>query len=334
MSELVTRESAAPFVLSYMSISGGRSTNFGVLGGSGPKGYAPRPQEALHCHASYEIVYVLEGEFVQHLENGVFRYQAGDACFLNRNVKHREGHESGCTLVFLNLGQEFLEGLYAPSPLRADRVQYRPGEIKRFIEENRSDGGWLRREYLDFAGTASLKQNGQPPAASLLLDMMARELAMEETGYAFRVQALLLRFFQELEDPMSYHLSRIRIDSNSEDFIFARLLRYLEEHKGRASREELSRLLHYNGDYLNRIVKRQLGITVSQLGQQICMREAGRMLSETGMSVSEIVTTLGFANRTHFYRMFARQFGMTPLEYRQRRESIPGRQRRRDAPGP
>lgn len=312
---------AGPFLLSYMAIAGGRSRSFGFLGnfsGKYPVTHT-RPIQDLHRHPHYEIVYVLDGEFVQHLENGVFRYQAGDACFLNRNVAHREGYESDCTLVFLNLRQEFLEGLYAPCTLDSGRSQYRAGEIKRFIEENRHTDAGLRREYLDFAGTASLKQNGRPPAASLLLDRIAEELTIGETGYAFRIQALLLQFFGKLEDPESYHLSHIRIDSGSEEFILARLLRYLEEHRGRASRGELSRLLHYNGDYLNRIVKRQLGITISELGRRISMQEARRMLAETDMSISVIINGLGFVNRTHFYRMFAEQYGMTPLEYRRQK---------------
>lgn len=312
---------AGPFMLSYMAIAGGKSRSFGFLGDFGGKYPVTRTKivQGLHRHPHYEIVYVLDGEFVQHLENGVFRYQAGDACFLNRNVAHREGYESDCTLVFLNLRQEFLESLYAPGPLVLDRAQYRSGEIKRFIEENRSTDAGLRREYLDFAGTASLKQNGGTPAASLLLDRIAQELTLGGTGYAFRIQALLLQFFGELEDPESYHLSHIRIDSSSEEFILARLLRYLEEHRGRASRGELSRLLHYNGDYLNRIVKRQLGVTISELGRQISMQEARRMLTETGMSVSAVINELGYGNRTHFYRMFAQQYGMTPLEYRRRK---------------
>lgn len=314
----------APFVMSYMAISGGRSTHFGFMGGFGLGQYSPHPPESLHRHSSYEIVYVLDGEFVQHLENGVFRYQAGDACFLNPNVSHREGYESGCTLVFLNLRQEFLENLFAPIPIRAEVEQYAPEAIKSFIQENKSTCTEFKREYLDFAGTASLKQAGSPPAASVLLDQIAAELASGDTGYAFRIQALLLRLFGELEDPGNYHLSRIRIDSGSEEFILARLLRYMEEHKGRAGRQELSKLLHYNGDYLNRIVKKQLGLSISQLGQRICVQEAKRLLSETDMSVSDVVSELGFVNRTYFYRVFTEQTGVTPGEFRQsRRQAAP-----------
>lgn len=308
--------SAAPFLMSYMAISGGQSQEFHFLGKPDTISFAPRSKDALHRHPHYEVVYVLDGEFVQHMENGVFRYQAGDACFLNRNVRHREGYESSCTLVFLNLQQEFLESLYAPVAIGSGRSQYTSGEIKRFIEENRSSDVGFEREYLDFAGTASRKQAADLPEASRILDCIAEEMTLGGTGYAFRVQALLLQFFQELENPQNYHLSRIRIDSNSEVFIYARLVRYLEERHGRATRQELGEILNYNGDYLNRIVKRQSGMTISQLGQRLCLQEAKRLLTGTSQSVSAIIEQLGFVNRTHFYRMFEESVGMSPKEYR------------------
>ena len=308
----------APFVMSYMVIADGRSSRFGFMGGFETERHGPASWEGLHRHASYEIVYVLDGELVQHLENGVFRYQAGDACFLNRNIAHREGYESDCTLVFLNLRQEFFESLFAPVPIRARGGQYRPGAIRSFIEENSGAGEDFRREYLDFAGTAGLKQAGSPPAASRLLDEIAMELTLGRTGYAFRIQALLLCLFSELEDPASYHLSRIRIDSSSEEFILARLMGYMEEHKGRVGRRELSELLHYDGDYLNRIVKKHLGVSISRLGRRICMREAERLLTETGMSVSQVIGKLGFVNRTYFYRAFLEEGGVGPGEVRER----------------
>lgn len=305
----------APFFMSYMTIADGRNREFGFLGGYRTNHLQPR--QDFHRHLHYEIVYVLDGEFVQHMENGVFRYRAGDACFLNPNVKHKEGFESGCTLVFLNLGQEFFESLYARQFILWGKSQYRVGEIKRFVQENRVTDAGLKREYLDFAGTSGLRQSGHEPEASRLMDQIAQEMALAETGYAFRVQALLLRFFEELEDPRHYHLSRIRIDSNSEDFIYARLIRYLEERNGRMTRSELGEILHYNGDYLNRIVKRQTGLTIAQLGQKICLQKAKRLFAETGLSISAIIRELGFTNRTYFYRMFSQAEGMSPQQFRQ-----------------
>ena len=78
--------------------------------------------------------------------------------------------------------------------------------------------------------------------------------------------------------------------------------RYLEERGGRASRRELGEILHYHGDYLNRLVKRQCGKTILQLGQEIRVQQAAQLLRETELPVSAIVE----------------QLGCTPTAYRQR----------------
>lgn len=85
---------------------------------------------------------------------------------------------------------------------------------------------------------------------------------------------------------------------------------------GNIGREELAILMEYNSDYLNRVVKRQTGMSLMAYGQIFCLREAERLLLETSKSIAEIVSGLGFSNRSYFYRIFEKKYGMTPKEYR------------------
>ena len=114
------------------------------------------------------------------------------------------------------------------------------------------------------------------------------------------------------------------MDARSEQFLYARVARYLEAHHGRATREELGQVFHYNGDYLNRVVKKFSGLTISQLGQRLYLAEAKRLLRETDWGISEIISRLGFVNRTYFYRVFQEDTGMTPKEYRARERRAGG----------
>ena len=66
------------------------------------------------------------------------------------------------------------------------------------------------------------------------------------------------------------------------------------------------------------IVKKYSGKTLLEYGQDIYLEEARRLLLDTDMSISDIITELGFSNRSHFYRVFRRAFGETPLDYRNR----------------
>lgn len=90
----------------------------------------------------------------------------------------------------------------------------------------------------------------------------------------------------------------------------------METRHGRCTREELSRKLHYTGEYINRIVKTHTGKTLSKYGQALLLDEAKKLLTDTDMSISEIVYSLGLSNRSYFYRIFEKAYGMTPLKYR------------------
>jgi AraC-like DNA-binding protein len=61
------------------------------------------------------------------------------------------------------------------------------------------------------------------------------------------------------------------------------------------------------------------GTNFSQLVSEVQQIVAKRMLANTSMPLEEIVSRVGFAERSAFYRAFKRWTGMTPLQYRQRR---------------
>ena len=210
---------------------------------------------------------------------------------------------------------EFIDSLFAVNSIQPSVPQYTAGPIRTFINENQQNTANPDPEYIDFASTLE-QRHGKESIVAQLINRILTEAREARTGYAFRIQAYLLELLAELENPKHYHMTRVRVNAKSEDFIFARLIRYMEESRGNVSREDLKKILHYDGDYLNRIVKKQLGITLSKLGQSICLREAKKMLAETDMSISAIISELGYTNRSHFYRLFTENTGMSPQQYR------------------
>ena len=133
-----------PFSMAYMVIQDNQSADFQFLGASLSQGDGATSRRVrLHRHAHYEVVFVLEGEFVQHLENGEFRYRAGDVVFLNRNVRHSEGYESDCVLVFVNLSPQLVEDLFFSTAhqLRPGAPQCSRGPIFQFLQENSRETG-------------------------------------------------------------------------------------------------------------------------------------------------------------------------------------------------
>lgn len=46
------------------------------------------------------------------------------------------------------------------------------------------------------------------------------------------------------------------------------------------------------------------------------MEKAEGLLLDSDLTIAEIMEDLGFSNRTQFYRLFRKNYGMTPREYR------------------
>lgn len=76
-------------------------------------------------------------------------------------------------------------------------------------------------------------------------------------------------------------------------------------------------------NYLNKMVKRVLGISTKGYIQRRRVQEACRQLQYTTLSVQEIAEWLGYESSTYFVRSFRKITGKTPLEFRRTKEKSP-----------
>ena len=67
-----------------------------------------------------------------------------------------------------------------------------------------------------------------------------------------------------------------------------------------------------------RRTKELFGRTFPELTRSIKMREAAARLSATVLPVGEVAALVGYEDPNYFSRLFAREFGMPPREYRRR----------------
>lgn len=271
----------------------------------------------LHRHALTEVMYVIHGEITQYIEDDCRIYRQGQCCILNKNVLHVESYSSDFEAVFLMLSDDFIHTVIEQDVryrTYQDRRSYHSPlyrELQRFL----GDSSGFQKEYLDFTPAADAEQvSGE---AEELFHRILRELLEEQHGYMNVITGLLARFFGLLADGSRYRMACVVMQSTREDYLFNRIKLYLRRCGGRIDYGELEDLLHYTRDYLNRIVRRRSGKTLGQLAQEVCLEEAARQLLETDRSVSEIIHSLNYSNRSYFYRIFQEKYGMTPRQYRQ-----------------
>lgn len=71
--------------------------------------------------------------------------------------------------------------------------------------------------------------------------------------------------------------------------------------------------------YFNRLFKNATGLSPSHFHISLRMEEAKRLLRETDKNVLDIAMDVGYANPSHFARLFRRHTGLTPGDYRRQR---------------
>ncbi len=72
----------------------------------------------------------------------------------------------------------------------------------------------------------------------------------------------------------------------------------------------------YSRTHITRLFKQELGFGPGSFILRIRLEEAKNLLKYTDKSISEISSSLCFANQSHFHRFFKKQFQLTPMQYR------------------
>lgn len=80
--------------------------------------------------------------------------------------------------------------------------------------------------------------------------------------------------------------------------------------------EELALRLNISYSWFRRVFKDYTGYAPVKYFQELKLRKAKQLLVETSLSVKEISYQLNYASAEHFFSLFKKRTGFTPLEYR------------------
>lgn len=79
----------------------------------------------------------------------------------------------------------------------------------------------------------------------------------------------------------------------------------------------LAELHHFNPSYLSRFFKQEMGINLSEYIDDSRIRKAKELLMNQELMVREVALQVGYESAHSFTRLFKKQTGMTPQEYRE-----------------
>lgn len=153
-------------------------------------------------------------------------------------------------------------------------------------------------------GRALLVSTEQPPAAC------------DHPGFSMRREG-----FTNLQD-----MVREAEASRAFDFAYAKnqtvagIQRYLAAHyQQRLTIADVAQAFFLSEVYLSELFKKHTGKTVISFIKALRIRQAGRLLHATDLSIQEISEAVGYDDPSYFGRLFKKETGHSPEGYRRRR---------------
>ncbi len=116
--------------------------------------------------------------------------------------------------------------------------------------------------------------------------------------------------------PDTSHESNSTIGEQSE---ITKAIRYFNEHFAeKININDYAKELHITSCWFSRIFRTFAGTTPMQYIIYLRISKAKFLLENTDMSISEISSTVGYADPMYFSRLFKKNSGITPLDYRKK----------------
>ena len=110
-------------------------------------------------------------------------------------------------------------------------------------------------------------------------------------------------------------------DIVSENLRINKVIKYVKENYRRQIKEsEIAGMVGLSEAAFCRFFKKRTGWSFIGYVNEVRIREASLLLSETEDAVAEIAYTTGFNSPNYFNRVFKRNMGMTPGEFRNNNE--------------
>lgn len=263
--------------------------------------------EGMHRHHYFELFGILDGQLDVRMEYANKRYFPGDFCLINRSAFHAEQYTEDYCAVYVSIRSDYFETLM--SGKEASHYEM----IRQFAIRNREEAGY--EDSLDFSPVNSPARETNLKAMDEILSIILSELLGRHTGYMDIATGCLKRLLAHLEHPDNYFCVNTQYPIEKTGLCHATLA-YIHLNRRKISRRELGEALNYNCNYLADLFREYMGISLSAYIRDICMQEAARLLLNTELPIHEIVRTVGYENRTVFYRHFEEKYHVTPKAYR------------------
>ncbi|OPJ58173.1 AraC family transcriptional regulator [Clostridium oryzae] len=257
----------------------------------------------LHRHTYIELDYVYKGSCNYYInnENRIICLKEKQMCIVNQNIIHGiETFSEDDIIIKCMIPFQYIE-MDPTNEIGQDIT------IKKFLmqalNENLTKASYLVFNIID---------------AESMLEIMYHlffEFSSQRMGWKQSVRNYLSLLF--------LHLMRIPKEDiciakeiEEENLSITKILNYIQKNYQYITLKDIANDLHFNENYLSRMIKEKTQHNFRDLVCQTRLKEAEKLLLNTKLSVAQIAVKVGYHKPNFFYKLFKEHYGATPTEFR------------------
>lgn len=256
------------------------------------KGKAYAEMKDAHYHPYYEFYYLLSGTRKIFINDTIYSVKKGDLIIIPKGELHRTTYIGGETheRIVMDFNDAFLEPLISKIGYDAFNKCFDNRQLS--IPPN-------RREYVEeLFGKIIREHNGVDTYSAIILSLYVYELIM-----------FVLRCRENSDHPCSV--------AEIGDDIISDAARYISSNFTHDfSLTQLAAKYNMSPSYFSRKFKLCTGFGYKEYLITIRILEAGKLLLNTDLSITEIAEKCGFDDSNYFGDSFKKVKGISPREYR------------------
>lgn len=135
------------------------------------------------------------------------------------------------------------------------------------------------------------------------------------------IDSYLIILFSELIR-LDENNKKINTQTTKNDVTVIDLLRYIEENYKECTLSQIGQHFNFHPNYVTKLLKQSTGKTFMDLLQLQKMNKAIMYLTDSNLSIPEIVEEIGYSSVTFFYKKFKETYSVTPHQYKKDKNKL------------
>lgn len=151
-----------------------------------------------------------------------------------------------------------------------------------------------------------------------MLDMLISEQSypsVQSNTLKLNIMLCLIGYLSSYT-PSEYDISSVRLFRCEQ---IPRILNFINDNFRTVTLEKLAENFHYTVPYVSKLIRNATGLTFTEILRETRFNVCRSLLINSDMKINRIAEIAGFQNTDHFNRIFKKRMGITPSDYKRKK---------------